>query len=94
VQVRTVNGDIEFDSPAVGGGRYELKTHAGSIRVLTGARSAGFEFEAQTFKGRIHSETGTAQPTSPAGRQLTGRVGDGSAFFELTSFVGDIVIRK
>jgi hypothetical protein len=91
VNVRTVNGDIEFASPAVGGGRYELKTHAGNIVLVAGARSAGYEFEAQTFKGRIQADvagTGSGQ------RQVSGRIGDGSAFFELTSFTGDIHIKK
>lgn len=91
VTVRTVNGDIEFASPAVGGGRYDLKTHAGSIVVLTGARSAGFEFEAQTFKGRVQSDVSRSGPDE---RRLSGRVGDGSAFFDLTSFVGNIHIRQ
>lgn len=94
VTIRTVNGDIQFDSPALDGGRYELKTHAGTISVATGARSAGFQFEAQTFKGHIQSETAPGRAPGAATRQLTGRVGDGSAFFELTSFVGDIVIKR
>jgi hypothetical protein len=91
VQVRTVNGDIEFASPVMGGGRYELKTHAGDIVVVAGVKGAGYEFEAQTFKGRIQSEVeGSAQGQ----RQVSGRIGNGSAFFELTSFTGDIHIRK
>ena len=92
VNVRTVNGNIEFASPALGGGRYELKTHAGSIVVLTGPSSAGFEFEAQTFKGRVRSDVNGSGGEDA--RQLSGRIGDGSAFFDLTSFVGDIHIRK
>ncbi len=92
VNVRTVNGNIEFASPALGGGRYELKTHAGSIVVLTGAKSAGFDFEAQTFKGRVRSDVGGGGREDA--RQLSGRIGDGSAFFDLTSFVGNIHIRK
>lgn len=91
VNIRTVNGDIAFASPALGGGHYELKTHAGTIEVTPGARSAGFQFEAQTFKGTIRAEGTTAGERA---RQATGRVGDGSAFFDLTSFVGDIRIRK
>lgn len=92
VNVRTINGNIEFASPAVGGGRYELKTHAGSIVVLTGVKSAGFEFEAQTFKGRVRSDVSAGGDADA--RQLSGRIGDGSAFFDLASFVGSIHIRK
>lgn len=94
VTVRTVSGDIEFASPAVGGGRYELKSHAGAITVITGGRSAGFAFEAQTFKGHIRADAGTTPAGATSGQRLTGRVGDGSAYFELSSFVGDIVIER
>lgn len=93
VNIRTVSGDIEFSSPALGGGRYELKTHGGSIVLVPGARSAGYEFEAQTFKGTIESEI-SGRVASEVTRELTGRVGNGSAFFDLTSFTGDIRIKK
>jgi hypothetical protein len=91
VNIRTVSGNIEFASPAVGGGRYEFKTHAGDILLLVGMRSAGFEFDAQTFKGQVRSDI---EAGGVSKRQLSGRVGDGSAFFELTSFVGNIHIKK
>ncbi len=91
---RTVSGDITFASPAVAGGRYEMKSHAGSINVATGARSAGFSYEAQTFKGSIRAEPGREPAGSGAGRRASGQVGDGSAYFELTSFDGDIVIDR
>lgn len=88
VLLRTVTGDIEFAGVPRKAGRYELKTHGGDILVLTSGRP-GFEFEASTFRGEVQTEV----PTRPAGngtRQVRGSVGDGSAFFELTSFTGDI----
>lgn len=90
VQLRTVNGDIEFASPAVAGGRYEFNSHAGDIVVVPGVKSAGFEFEAQTFKGTVHTD----EAGEGGGRRVSGRVGDGSAFFTLTTFAGTIHVKK
>lgn len=89
--LRTVSGDIEFASSPRKAGRYELKTHAGDIFVFTGG--GGFEFEATAFKGDVQSDVPT-HPGAPGSRQVRGSVGDGSAFFDLTSFTGDIRVMK
>ncbi len=89
--LRTVSGDIEFASSPRKAGRYELKTHAGDIVVFTGA--GGFEFEATAFKGDVSSDVPT-HPGAQGSRQVRGSVGDGSAFFDLTSFTGDIRVVK
>lgn len=90
--VRTVTGDIEFASVPRKAGRYELKSHAGDIWVFTGP--AGFEFEANTVKGEVSSDVPT-RPGTAGAHQVRGSVGDGSAYFDLTTFTGDIkVVRK
>jgi hypothetical protein len=86
--VRTVSGDIEFASAPRRAGRYELKTHAGDIFVFTPG-GGGFEFEANTFKGDVTSDVPT-QPGPAGSRQVRGSSGDGSAFYDLTTFTGDI----
>ena len=90
--VRTVSGNIEFAAAPRKAGRYELKTHAGDIFVFA-PKGSGFEFEANTFKGDVTSDVPT-QPGMTGSRQVRGSVGDGSAFFELTSFTGDIKVVK
>ncbi len=90
--VRTVTGDIEFASMPRKAGRYELKTHAGDISVFAPS-SGGFQFEANTFKGDVSSDVPT-EPLVPGTRQVRGTVGDGSAFFDLTTFTGDIRVVK
>ena len=90
--VRTVSGDIEFAGVARKAGRYELKTHAGNIYVFASS-APGFEFEASTFKGDVQADVPT-QPGMAGGRQVRGSVGDGSAFFDLTTFTGDIKVVK
>ncbi len=90
--VRTVSGDIEFAAALRPSGRYELRTHAGDI-VVVAAGGPGFEFEANTLKGDVTADVPT-EPVMPGMRQLRGSVGDGSAFFDLTTFTGDIRVRK
>lgn len=89
--LRTVSGDIEFASVPMKTGRYELKTHAGDIFVFT--QGAGFEFEANTVKGEVWSDVPT-RPGTAGARQVRGSVGDGSAYFDLTTFTGDIKVAK
>lgn len=88
ILLRTVSGDIEFAGVPRKSGRYELKTHAGDILVLTSGRP-GFEFEASTFRGDVRTDVPT-RPVGASTRQVRGSVGDGSAFFELATFTGDI----
>jgi DUF4097 and DUF4098 domain-containing protein YvlB len=91
--VRTVSGDIEFHGTPRRAGRYEFKTHAGDILVVTPTTS-GFEFEASTFRGEVRSDLANVPTSGDGARQVRGTVGDGSAFFELTSFTGDIRVMK
>jgi DUF4097 and DUF4098 domain-containing protein YvlB len=89
--LRTVSGDIEFASVPRKSGRYELKTHAGDIFVFTGG--GGFEFEANTVRGEVTSDVPT-RPGTAGSRQVRGSVGDGSAYFDLTTFTGDIKVAR
>lgn len=90
--IRTVSGDIEFAGALRKAGRYELKTHAGDIFVFAPG-GQGFEFEASTFKGDVQADVPT-QPMAPGTRQVRGSVGDGSSFFDLTTFTGHIKVVK
>ena len=89
---RTVSGNIEYASMPRKAGRYEFKTHAGDIFVFA-PRGGGFEFEASTLKGEVKSDVPT-EPGTAGTRQVRGSVGDGSAFFDLTTFAGDIKVIK
>jgi hypothetical protein len=91
--IRTVNGNIEFRSPAVMRGRYDLKSHAGDILVVTAGKTTGYVFEASTFSGAIDA-AGSAGVRGAQSRERTvrGTVGDGAAFFDLTTFAGNIRI--
>lgn len=90
--LRTVTGNIEFAGWPRRAGRYELTTHNGNIFVFAPSGN-GFEFEANTLKGDVRSDVPT-EPGRPGSRQVRGSIGDGSAFFDLSSFAGDIRVVK
>jgi DUF4097 and DUF4098 domain-containing protein YvlB len=100
-EIQSVSGDVEFAGSLARGGRYEVQSHSGNIRIaLSGG--AGFEVEAHSFSGEVRADvqlTRQAVDDDSFGRRrrrlnrtLRGTYGDGSAFLELTTFSGDIII--
>lgn len=96
---RSLSGSIDFTGPLARNGRYEFRSHSGSIR-LTLAGDVGFELDAQTFSGSVRSDlpvtlrAGEAVGGRPSRRGIRGVHGDGSAQLLLNSFSGDITIGK
>jgi hypothetical protein len=97
-QANTVNGDITYGGRLSKAGRYELKTHSGEI--MLGHQGSGFELAASTFSGGINFDEpmpstikGNTNRYGP-GRSVRGTVGGGGAYVELTTFSGDIMVRK
>ncbi|HXQ77907.1 MAG TPA: DUF4097 family beta strand repeat-containing protein, partial [Gemmatimonadaceae bacterium] len=85
---------VEFGGTLAKGGRYELNSHSGDVRVvLSGA--TGFELEANSFSGSIRSDL----PLKMQGdvgrhRSVQGVFGDGSAVLSVTTFSGSVVISR
>ena len=99
VEAQSLSGDVEFGGPLLKGGRYELTSHSGNVRV-TVAGGSGFEVEANSWSGNVQSDlpmTGGVQQASgrgPRRKELKGVVGDGSAMLEITTFSGNVLITK
>jgi hypothetical protein len=99
--VTSNNGSIDFTGNLQKGGRYELRTHSGDVR-LTPTGAQGFDVEARTLNGDIVSQyqmtlqgQGTGQGGRGVNRVLRGTFGDAGAFISLVSFNGDItIVRK
>jgi len=94
VGAKSVSGGVDFSGPLAQGGRYEMKSHSGDVRVAV-ANDAGFELEATSFSGNVRSDLPVtiggpgreAVRTGGRGRQaMRGVHGDGSAFLSLTTF--------
>jgi DUF4097 and DUF4098 domain-containing protein YvlB len=99
--LKSVSGDVTYAGRLARNGRYELQTHSGDIRV-TPAGNTGFDLEASTFSGDVHSDYSLTLERSGnafAGRRgpqrsIRASFGDASAILSLRSFSGDIAVAK
>lgn len=95
IDAESLSGDVRLSGPLASGGRYELSSHSGNIRIqLSG--DTGFEVDATSFSGAIRTDI-ELQTRTGSGRQrrsLHGIHGDGSAILELTTFSGNIIIGR
>jgi len=105
VDMKSLSGSVEYAGTLAKGGRYELTSHSGTVRmILSGA--LGFELDASTFSGSINSELPLTIGGDPGANAANGRrrgisnrsmhatFGDGSAVLTLRTFSGSIVISK
>jgi DUF4097 and DUF4098 domain-containing protein YvlB len=101
---KTVSGGVSFSGVLAKGGRYELTSHSGDVKVFTSDK-VGIEVSASSFSGNISSDLvltskfgGDTPAAAGGGRRarqtVQGTYGDGSAVLQLTSFSGDIKIVK
>ena len=94
---KSVSGDFVFAGAVARNARYEFSTHSGTLRLALGG-SAGFEVSANTFSGNIQSDlpvtVNDARPRRGPGRSVRAVIGDGGATLTVSTFSGDIVIRK
>ena len=96
---KSVSGTIDFGGGIVKGGRYELSSHSGDVRL--GLRNpGGFELNASSFSGTIRSGLSLVLHSDAIDRGNRGRrnqsmqatFGDGSALVIIRTFSGDVVI--
>lgn len=97
VEAHSISGDVQYSGVLAKGGRYELKSHSGSVRIGVSGHT-GFELEANSFSGSIRSDLPlTMQGDVTEGRRrraVHGVYGDGSAVLNVTTFSGSVVIAK
>ena len=92
--LHSFTGDITFTGALTPRGRYEFQTQSGDVALHVDGH-VGFEFDAKTVAGAIHTDL-TLQVTGTVARgirrSLHGTFGDGSASLAVTTFSGDIVL--
>jgi DUF4097 and DUF4098 domain-containing protein YvlB len=101
--LKSVSGSIEYAGSLTKGGRYEINTHSGSVR-LTLASPPGFELTANSFSGTIRSDLPLiiggdrdrdgVRRRAGNNRSIRATFGDGSATVAIRTFSGDVVIAK
>jgi len=100
---KSVSGNVEYAGSLMKGGRYEISSHSGTVR-LTLSNPPGFELTANSFSGTIRSDLPLiigGDRDRDSGRRRTGinrsiraTFGDGSATITIRTFSGDVVIAK
>ena len=96
-ELKSTSGDVEYTGALQTNGRYEFRSHSGTVRV-TLSGDVGFQLEASSFSGSIDTELPITIGGTGGGRAsrraLRGVYGDGGATLELTTFSGNVIIRK
>jgi DUF4097 and DUF4098 domain-containing protein YvlB len=93
LKASTVSGKIQFDGKLDANGRYDLKSHSGTIALNLPADSK-FALQASTFSGSIKSDFEIKVNGMSEKKTLNGVVGAGGPTIELRSFSGNILIRR
>jgi DUF4097 and DUF4098 domain-containing protein YvlB len=90
VRARTGSGDIEADGSVAG--PWQLHSGSGNIRLAVGS-GKGFNLNAHTSSGSIHSDLPIMVQGSVGGKQLKGAVAGGGPEVEASTSSGDVEIR-
>ncbi len=90
---KTVSGNITYRGTIMAGGNYELRSHSGDL-TLTIPASAAFDFEANTFSGVIDSDFPIEVAGKISPREIRGTVNKGGARIQLSTFSGNIALKK
>jgi DUF4097 and DUF4098 domain-containing protein YvlB len=97
---KSVSGSIEFGAALTRGGRYDLGSHSGDIRIVLSSQT-GFELDASTFSGSVRSDfpvtlrtDGNGRERRDSNRSIRGSFGDASALLSLKTFSGTVVITR
>jgi DUF4097 and DUF4098 domain-containing protein YvlB len=93
---KSVSGNFVFAGVVARNARYEFSTHSGNVRLTLGG-GAGFEVTANTFSGDIQSDVPVSVndvQSRRSGRSVRAVVGDGGASVSVSTFSGNIVIRR
>ena len=97
IEGQAISGDIQFTGDFAPNGRYEFTSHSGNVRLAVDGKT-GFQVEATSFSGEITTDLAITleggQTNMRRAKSLRGKHGDGSAFLDLTSFSGSILITK
>jgi DUF4097 and DUF4098 domain-containing protein YvlB len=92
--LRSLSGNVVYSGALARGGRYELQSHSGNV-TLNPSGTVGYELQASTFSGRIAPAADmTVKSISGGPSNVRATVGDGSATVAITTFSGNVEIRK
>jgi DUF4097 and DUF4098 domain-containing protein YvlB len=93
VRAKALSGGVRYRGVISKQGNYSLKSHSGDVVLYLPADSA-FDFEAETFSGGVESDFEIKMMGKVSPREMSGSVNGGGAVLKLSSFSGDIKLKK
>lgn len=93
VKANVLSGSITYQGTISPEGKYELKSHSGEIEMLLPSDSA-FDLEAKTFSGDIESDFEIVVTGKFSKKKIQGTVNGGGGAVILSTFSGDISLKK
>jgi hypothetical protein len=93
VRVKALSGEVLYRGGLSKQGNYSFKSHSGSVALHIPADSA-FDLEAETFSGGIESDFEIKVMGKVSPKELSGSVNGGGAVLKVSSFSGDIKLKK
>jgi DUF4097 and DUF4098 domain-containing protein YvlB len=98
LRAATVSGDVAYDGPIARGGRYDLTSHSGGIRLVLPADAAA-ALSVRTYSGTIDTSLPlvlrpTARGQASAARRMEFTLNGGGAQVSAESFSGTITIAR
>ncbi len=93
IRAKALSGEIVYRGRINPAGNYSFKSHSGNVELELPADSA-FDFTAETFSGNITTDFEIKVTGKISTREMSGVVNGGGASVKLSSFSGDIRLRK
>jgi DUF4097 and DUF4098 domain-containing protein YvlB len=93
VRVKALSGEVLYRGGLSKQGNYSFKSHSGTVTLYIPADSA-FDLEAETFSGGIESDFEIKVMGKVSPKELSGSVNGGGAVLKVSSFSGDIRLKK
>jgi hypothetical protein len=93
VRAKALSGGVVYRGRINRQGNYTFKSHSGSVELYLPADSA-FDFEAETFSGGIETDFEVKVVGKVSPKEVSGTVNGGGATLKVSSFSGDIKLKK
>lgn len=93
VEVKSITGRMEYEGELEERGNYVLNTHSGNVHMRL-PKDSHFELEAKSMSGEVECDFEIRLSDKISKKEIRGVVGKGGASLHISSFSGDIEIRK
>ena len=93
VSAKSISGSVEYRGQVYSDGRYQFKSHSGSVTLVLPADSS-FELEAEAFSGSVSTEFPIEIIGKISNKEIKGKVNKGGAYIIAKAFSGNVEIRK